>query len=395
MVHRPPARRCRFLVPAGLCLAGCATAPTTTMPETVSALLDQAVLQAIAEEQIRGAVLCVGCGEHILLEKAYGDRRILPARDPMTLDTIFDLASLTKAAGTATALALLLEDGKISLDDPVSRFLPAWPEKELTVRELATHTSGFQAYLNADGVARAWPALTGPEAVFEAIARHERRYPRAHGSTYSCLNYLLLARVAEAAAGEDLEDFLRERVWHPLGMDDTGYRLPADKRHRCAPTEGDLQGVVHDPLARLYGTGEHLPGNAGLFSTGPDLARFMAMLASKGTWNGRAILKPSTVELLFENQAPATSGAARGIAWVINEDAEFLPRPGHRTVRSHAGFTGTFLLIDLESRAFFVLLASRLHPDGKGDVAPLRKRVAQIIGAEVTREGSCLKPLLP
>jgi len=363
-----------------------ASAPIIAVPPEVAEELDRAVEEALRKRQVRGAVLVVGVRDRILKRKAYGLRRVGSAgpgpEEPMTLDTIFDLASVTKVAATSTALALLVQDGKAALDDPVSEFLPRWPEEGLTLRHLATHTSGFQAYLNAKTVAKKHPDLPGNEAVITAIAEHKRKYERGRGYTYSCLNYLLLARVVEEIAGEDLESFLRRRLWKPLGMKDTFYRVPPGKIARCAPTEDGLRGTVHDPLARLYGQNGHFPGNAGLFSTADDLARFLGMLSSKGEWKGKRILEPETVEFLFRNHAPPESGIERALGWVIPTDPAYLPRKGIFSVRYHKGFTGTFLWLDRESGVFLVLLTSRLHPV-KGNVEPLRRRTASIAARKV------------
>ena len=370
---------------------GCAS-PRTPLTETpcgrparVTQRLDAAAAGAIGRGELAGAVLIAGRGATILHAKAYGLRQAAPdaPAEPMTLDTIFDLASLTKVAATATALAFLIEEGRVGLDDPIARMLPQWPERELTVRHLATHTSGFAAYLDAGEIARTHPGLEPCDAVLAAIAAHARKYPRGEGAIYSCLNYELLGRALEAAAGEDLEAYLRRKLWRPLAMTDTCFRVPPEARARVAPTEGGLRGVVHDPLARFYGAGAHLPGNAGLFSTGPDLARFMAALACRGKLDGRTVMREDTVAILFADQAPPASKTARGLGWVIDNDDVYLPQRGDRRVRTHGGFTGTFLWIDPPSGAFLVVLASRLHPDAKkGDVFPLRKEASRIMCEE-------------
>jgi CubicO group peptidase (beta-lactamase class C family) len=365
--------------------AGCASPKTAALADRVSTILDEAVADAIAEGQVPGAVLIVGREAHVLKQRAYGLRRAVPASVAMTVDTIFDLASVSKVSATGMALALLIQEGKATLDDPVSLHLPAWPEKELTLRHLATHTSGFQAYISARTVAETYADLPGDAAVIKAITDHRRKYPRGTGSTYSCLNYLLLARTVEEIARCDLEEYLRERLWDPLGMNDTTYRVQAEQRPRCAPTEAGLCGEVHDPLARLYGRGRHLPGNAGLFSTGPDLARFMAFLTESISRRGKPELRPQLTDLLFANQAPAASGTRRGLGWVMPQDGVFATRQNALTARYHMGFTGTFLWLDLETGHYIVLLTSRLHPDGKGTATPLRKRVAQIVIEEIVR----------
>ena len=354
----------------------------TTLPPDIDQALDRVCQESIARGEIPGAVLVVGRHQDILKQKAYGQRVVAgKGGEALTLDTIFDLASLTKVVGTATALAILLEDGLVKLDDPVVRYVQWWPDKSLTLRHLATHTSGFAPYLPAKEVRTRFPDLTGNQAVLRAIAAHKRRYPMGEGFSYSCLNYLLLAHVLEKACGKNLEELLRQRVWAPLGMHDTTWRLAPGKKERCAPTENGLRGRVHDPLAALYGTENGMPGNAGLFSTGPDLARFMAALSCGGVLGSTRILKTETVQALFANQAPPSSDSKRGLGWVIPDRPKYLPFPGKFTVRYHKGFTGTFLWIDLESGVYVVLLTSRLYPK-RGNAEPIRSKVVQIVAKE-------------
>ncbi len=380
-------RRCGLCL-IGFCavfltlLGGCAVSGTKTLTKHEKAF-DCVVEAAIEKKQIPGAVLLVGVGETILLHKAYGIKEIYSEdeSEPLARDTLFDLASVTKVTATATMCALLVEDGKIALDDKVSKYLDGWPYEEITIRHLATHTSGLVAYLNPKSkrVAERFPGVPSHDAVLKAIAAEPLAYKTGTRAIYSCLNFEVLARVLEEAAGEDMESLLRRRVWSKLGMKDTTFRISPAMRDRCAPTVGDLCGRVHDPLARFYGTGEHLPGNAGLFSTAADLARLLQMLVQEGQWEGRRILKPETVKLLFSNQAPPESHYQRGIGWIIAKDDAYLPVPGRYTVRLHSGFTGTYLWLDLESRCYCVLLASRLYPDGKGEAGPVRKAVIQVI----------------
>jgi CubicO group peptidase (beta-lactamase class C family) len=345
--------------------------------------LDAAVTAARERGEVPGAVLVVGRGERVLKTTAYGARRYEPEIEPMRCDTIFDLASLTKVAATATALALLAGEGAVALDDPVSRHLPEWPDPDLTLRHLATHTSGFRPYLDAGRVSETYAGLPGDAAVIAAIREHDRAGKPGAACRYSCLNYLLLARALEAAAGCDLEQYLGPRLWRPLGMDDTAWRIPENKLDRCAPTTARLCGRVHDPLARMYGLRDHLPGNAGLFSTGPDLARFMGVLASGGSWGGRRILASATVDLLLADQVPAGSPASRAVGWIIAREGPYVPEAGTHDIRYHAGFTGTFLWLDRTSGVYFVLLTSRLYPYEKGNALPLRKEIARIVAGEL------------
>lgn len=365
-----------------LWMTGCAL-PERSLPPMLDARIDGAVQDAMARGEIPGAVVLVGQRDRILKEACYGWRELKPFGEsvPLTADTLFDMASLTKVTATATLCALLIQDGVVALDDPVNRHLPAWPDEGVTLRHLATHTSGLMAYLHpvSGKIAEKHPGLPSYDAVLKAIAEKPKVYETGKGVTYSCLNFELLGRVLEAAAGEDMAAVLRRRVWGPLGMANTAFRLSPDRIKACAPTENGLRGVVHDPLARFYGIGKHLPGNAGLFSTGRDLARFLQMLLAGGRHEGRVIMKPGTVRMLLANQAPPASGSQRAMGWIIGRHKDYVPRSGRHEVRLHSGFTGTYLWFDLESGVFCVILTSRLYPDGKGAAGPLRKAIVRAL----------------
>ena len=263
-----------------------------------------------------GVVLLVGqCYDDrpdaVLYQKAYGWRENTTAdsraREDMTLDTLFDVASLTKPTFTAMAAMLLIQDGKLPPETNVSTYIPGFEQQgkgSVRIRHLLTHTSGLPAYTRAPDAAR-----PNPDALVRKICGMRKAYEPGKDSKYSCLNYILLARVVEKAGGESIGALLKRRLWKPLGMVDATYFPSAAQVARTAPTARSRRGRVHDPLAYYhtdYGTGRHACGNAGGFCTVRDAGQLMRLLLNGGRLNGRTVLTPETVTRLTTRQTPLT-----------------------------------------------------------------------------------------
>lgn len=323
--------------------------------------IDAAVLDAIARRATPGAVVLIGRRDGVIFRRAYGARALDPEREPMTEDTIFDLASVTKASATAMAAMWLVERGTLELDAPASRWIPEL-DPRITVRSLLTHSSGLPAV----------DFLTGYEAGREAaLARIFATRISAPGRfVYSDLGFIVLGEIVARASGRSLDRLVAEEIHGPLGMRDTTFAV-AD-RARVAPTERAerrggvmIRGEVHDPRSfRLGG----VAGNAGLFSTADDLGRLARALMNEGELDGERVLAPETVRAM-------TSGTRRSLGWEIGH-RELSPR-----AFGHEGFTGTALWIDPEHDVFVVFLSNRVHPDGRGDVQPLVRTIAGIARA--------------
>ena len=352
------------------------------------ARIDAAVERAIAARQVPGAVVLVGHRGRVAYARAFGRRAVEPGDEPMTRDTVFDMASLTKPVATATSALILVERGRLRLDDRLGRLLPEFDNHgkgAITVEQLLRHRSGLIAdnplsdY--ADGPERAWERL----AQLDLVARPGERF------LYSDVNYLILGRIVESVSGMTLNTFAHEEVFRPLGMEDTAFRrLDRDRAapsgSRFAPTEradgAMLRGIVHDPRARALGG---VAGHAGLFSTADDLATFARMLLAGGRGpDGRRILSPLTVRAMIE-PGDTPPGQRRGLGWDIAtgfsapRGALFGP-----TSFGHTGFTGTSIWIDPATETFVILLTSRLHPDGKAPApTPLRSEVATLAAAAI------------
>ncbi len=347
--------------------------------------IEPLVLRAISEKRLPGAVVLIGRGDVTLYQQAIGSRAVSPAAEAMTLDTIFDLASLTKVVATTTSVMILVEEGKIRLSDRVASFIPGFErygKGEITIRHLMTHVSGLRPDVD---LGDAW---SGSEtAIGLAIEEVPIALP-GERFVYSDINYFLLGDIVRRVGGETLDRFAHDRIFEPLGMRETMFVPPVSLARRIAPTESPgagmpmLRGVVHDPTARRMGG---VAGHAGLFSTAADLAIFCRMLLDGGVSRGVRILSPLTVAKMT---TPSTSSAernVRGLGWDIDSAyssnrGELLPVGSF----GHTGFTGTSLWVDPITRMFVVFLSNRVHPDGKGDVTPLRARVATIAASVVT-----------
>ncbi len=353
-----------------------------------SAALDDAIERAIAEELLPGAVLIVGHDGRIVHRKAYGNRALVPAREAMTLDTIFDTASLTKVIATTSAMAKLVEQGKVRTNDKVTHYLPKFQggKSDITLRHLMTHFSGLRPTMDKI------PEWTGYE---EGLARAYREKSTAEPGTkfiYSDTNYVLLAEIVHVVSGKMLDAYVRENVFAPLGMKDSqffhvGVKVPAEVTARIAPTEINaatgrpFRGVVHDETARFMGG---VTGNAGLFTTAGDLALFAQMMLNMGKLNGVEVFAPMTVRKFTQPQTPADQPILRGFGWDIDSTysgnrGELFPLGSF----GHTGFTGTSIWIDPASNSYVVLMGNHVHPKRGKNLTPLRAKIATIAAASL------------
>ena len=360
-------------------------AAAARLNEAKLAAIEAVVAEEIAAGRVPGAVVVVGRGNEIAYAKAFGDRAKVPAAEPMTLDTIFDMASLTKPMATATSIMILVEEGKIRLTDPVRKFLPDWDNRGkggITIDQLLRHRSGLIPDNPIGDYA------DGPETAWKKLAEQDLVGPPGELFRYSDVGFIALGRIVEKVSGMPLDEFARKRIFEPLGMADSGYAprdaaLPADKLTRTAPTEkvnGEMaRGRVHDPRARALGG---TAGHAGLFSSAADVSAYARMLLAGGVGpNGARVLSPLTVRLMID-AADSPAGQRRALGWDVRSSYSH-PRGAFMGPKSfgHTGFTGTSLWIDPETGLYVIVLASRLHPEGKGDASSIRYRVATAAAA--------------
>jgi uncharacterized protein YbbC (DUF1343 family)/CubicO group peptidase (beta-lactamase class C family) len=339
-------------------------------------MLDAIVRDAIHDDQIPGAVVLVWHNGQVVYRRAFGNRALEPRREPMTVDTIFDVASLTKVVATTTAVMQLVQKGEVRLNDPVAKYLPEFAvngKEEITVRNLLTHFSGLRADIDLT------PRWEGRDTALRMVFAETPAYSPGSRFLYSDTNFIALGALVERVSGTTLDAYCARKIFTPLEMTHTRFLPPAAWRRRIAPTEDDeqgkmLRGVVHDPRARRMGG---VAGHAGVFSTADDLSKFGQALL-----NGSPILSPEIVEKMTTPQQPPTAPVLRGFGWDIDSPfssnrGELLPVGSF----GHTGFTGTSIWIDPTTRTFIILLTNSVHPRGKGSAVTLRSKMATAVAA--------------
>ena len=369
-------------------------------------LIDREVEKAIADKKMPGAVVIIGHKGKIVYRKAFGNRALVPQPEKMTVDTIFDVASLTKVVATATSIMILVERGQIRLSDTVDKFIPELKDKDsgkITIEQLLTHVSGFAPDFD---LREKW---TGNDGMLQALAKENLRQPSGTKFVYSDINFIVLGEIVKRVSGKSLKEFVSENISLPIKLNKNDFiessfypkmeRFP-NFYNRLAPTEniknqqtylggefyggnGEtvLRGVVHDPTAYRMGG---VAGHAGLFSTADDLARYCQMILNGGTLDGVRVMSAETVATMTKPRVVSETGATRGLGWDINTSfsgnrGELFPLGSF----GHTGFTGTGIWIDRVSQTFVVFMSNRVHPDGKGDVSPIRNKIATIAASAV------------
>ena len=367
-------------------LLGCGTAALASATSSTGAgsaaqnqlaVVDAVIQQAIREGTVPGAVLVVGHDGRVVYQKAYGNRALEPRREAMTLDTVFDLASMTKVIATTTAVMQLMEQGKIRVSEPVVKYLPEFGQngkEDITLRQLLTHYAGLEPDLD---LKEKWE---GKETAYRMAFHDPPELPPGSSFSYSDVNFITLGAVIEKISGETLDGYASRHIFAPLKMTRTRFLPPAAWRAKIAPTQYDenermLRGVVHDPTARRMGG---VAGHAGLFGTATDLARFAQTLLN----GGGSILSPLSVQKMTQPEQPPAATAVRGFGWDI--DSPFSSNRGALLpVGSfgHTGFTGTSVWIDPTTQTYIVLLTNAVHPRGQGNAIALRAKVATAVAA--------------
>lgn len=365
-----------FLFAAALAAAP----PPARAPFKGARAIDDVINTAIRNDQIPGAVVLVGQPGRTLYSHAYGSRALTPRREPMTRDTIFDVASLTKIVATSSAMMALVEDGKVRLNDKVTEYLPEFQggKSDITVRHLLTHFSGLRPDVDLKPEWSGYDTGIRLALIDRPVAEPGQRF------IYSDINFVLLGEIVRKVTGEDFDDFVTRRVFVPLGMTHTRFNPPAAWRPRIAPTElwkdAVLRGTVHDPTARFMGG---VAGHAGLFSTAHDLALWAEMMIGMGRRpGGRRIFSPLTVRKFTEPNSPPHQPILRGLGFDIESPfssnrGELFPIGSY----GHTGFTGTSLWIDPATKTYVILLANSVHPKLRPAITPIRARVATITAA--------------
>jgi serine-type D-Ala-D-Ala carboxypeptidase len=357
--------------------------------------IEAIITKGIEEKKMPGCVIAFGRKNKLAWLKAYGNKRVEWEGEPaeaMNVDTVFDLASLTKPIATATSVMLLIEQGKVKLDEPVMTYLPKFADtgdekvdeekRGVTVRHLLVHTAG----LIADNPLGDYEH--GVEEARERLMKLKLRTPAGENFVYSDVNFLTLGLLIEKMSGENVHGFSQAQIFKPLGMNETTYVPGEELKKRSAPTQRRkdawMQGEVHDPRAYLL---DGIAGHAGLFSTAQDLAKYASAMLNRGEYAGVRIMKEETWSLMTtRNAVPAKRNngdkfeGARGLGWDMRTGFSSNAGSGRsQKAFGHGGFTGTVIWIDPEQDWFFIFLSNRVHPDGKGLVNPLAGEIATLV----------------
>jgi CubicO group peptidase (beta-lactamase class C family) len=368
--------------------------------EIVDSILEVALIEGAAP----GAAVAIGRHGQLVHMTGYGRLDARPGFASVTDSTIYDLASLTKVIATTTVAMILVDEGKLDLDAPVSRYLPEWggsPEKDrITIRNLLLHNAGFTPFSPLFMVVR------GPRAYVQRIANMPLEYETGRRTLYSDFGPILLGVIIERITGKPLDVIAQERIFGPLGMRDTGFNpiwwVPqpresnggggpaASNGHddpwntliaRIAPSEKDtlwrfrhIQGNVHDENAYALGG---VAGHAGLFSSARDLAVFAQMMLNGGTYEGRRIVSEETVRAFTKRYSEESS---RAIGWDTPSERSSAGEYFSASSYGHTGFTGTSIWIDPERDVFVILLTNRVNPSRENQRhTPLRRDLADAV----------------
>ncbi|MGO9647943.1 MAG: exo-beta-N-acetylmuramidase NamZ domain-containing protein [Terriglobales bacterium] len=358
-------------------VAGRTRRPVSSTPRLAS--LDRIVEDAIQDGQVPGAVLLVWHDGQVVYRKAFGNRSIEPRREAMTVDTVFDIASLTKVVATTVAVMQLVQKGDIRVNEPVAKYLPEFAQngkEDVTIRQLLTHFSGLPEVLD---LMQPWQ---GRDTALQMAYGEKLIHPPGTRFLYSDIDFIVLGALVERISEMPLDQYCRQHIFTPLAMAQTRFLPPPSWLMKIAPTQFDehdhmLRGLVHDPAARRMGG---VAGHAGLFSTADDLSKFAQFLLAGGP-----VLSPLMIEKMTTPQQPPTAPVLRGFGWDIDSPfssnrGDLLPVGGF----GHTGFTGTSMWIDPTTRTYIILLTNAVHPRGKGSAVALRSKIATAVAAELS-----------
>lgn len=327
--------------------------------------LDELIQAGVDEGVFPGANYCLIKEGHVTFN-SFGYKALYPVTEENALDTIYDIASLSKVIGTTTAVLKLCEEGRLTLDDKISHYLPYIKYNHITIRDLLLHRSGYPAL--TEGTTE----MTTAGPLIKDLEACELTYETGSKVVYSDVGFMYLGFLVDHMTGS-MEKYLEGNVFKPLEMVDTKYNHKEIKR--IAPTEefgfrGMIRGFVHDEKAFLL---NGIAGHAGLYSTVQDLAHFAQMILNNGTYKGQTILSSETIEKMSEEIEPY-DGDYRSLGWIIKE----------HQILYHTGYTGTHILIDQSKQQAFILLSNRVHPTRENTkIIKFRKRIEALLYGEI------------
>lgn len=335
-------------------------------------------------QHIPGAVIHISYQKEWILQEAIGHRVVYPKKERMKLDTIFDLASLTKVVATLPSILLLIEAGKLHLDDKVAYFLPEFAKHNkapITIKDLLTHSSGLPAHREY------FKESLTTNQIIERIFDEKLAAGMGEKVIYSDLGFILLYKIIEKVTEEDFQTFLKRELFDKLNMSETSF-LPNYERERFAATEFSevLQdykhGIVHDDNTESMGG---VSGHAGLFSTISDVANYALMIENNGVFQGRRVLSEQSIRITRQNFT-TFSREYRGLGWILRSPTfsscgDLFSSASY----GHTGFTGTSIWFDPEIQLHVILLTNRVHFGRKDPILRLRPRLHNLIKAQLSR----------
>jgi CubicO group peptidase (beta-lactamase class C family) len=353
--------------------------------------VDEIINNAVSAHDFPSAVLVIGNSKEVIYQNAYGRLTYDEDAQAASFNTIYDLASVTKVIATTSAIMKLYDEGKIDLNASVASYIPQFAvngKGDITVTNLLLHNSGLTAWTPF------YQLYSTPEEVRNAIYTCSKEYQTGTQTIYSDYNAVLLGDIVEKITGQKLDKYCKENIFNPLGMTDTDFLIHTSQDFRIAPTEYDtywrnqlLIGYVHDETAAML---EGIAGNAGLFSTGPELFKFMQMMMNKGRYIDarrvpaknvfQVMFKEETVDLFTTKVTGLGYSNSRALGWDTKPEATKYPPPcGYKFSQSsfgHTGYTGTSVWADKDKDLIIVLLTNRVYPKrGNEEIRNVRPKV--------------------
>jgi len=323
--------------------------------------VENIVNDAISDSSFPGAVVLVQKHDKVIFEKAFGHFTYEKSSPRMKLNTLFDLASVSKVISTTTCAMICIDRSLFKLDDKAAGYIPEFAQngkENITIRNLLLHNSGLPAYK------RYYKMYDNSEDVLKDIYATELEYPIGTKTIYSDLGIITLGKIIEKVTGKTLNEFAKQEIFIPLDMKNTMYNPPDSLKKYCAPTEYDnywrhrqIQGEVHDETASMLGG---VAGHAGLFSTAGDISKVLQMLLDKGTFEGKRIIDSATVELFIKRQLEKST---RALGWdTKSPEGSSAGNLFSDISYGHTGFTGTSVWTDPTRNLFVIFLTNRVYP---------------------------------
>ncbi len=324
--------------------------------------VDKIIQNGIKDTAYPGAVVLISKEGKILYEKAFGNFTYDKNSNPVKTTTMFDLASLTKVTATTNAAMICVDRGLFSLDDKVVKYIPEFGangKDVVTIKNLMLHNAGLTAWKPFYKT-----NIKTADELLKYIYNSELQYEPGTKTVYSDWGLITVGKIIERVTGQSLDEFCSKEIFKPLEMNHTMFNPPADLKNEIMPTEIDnywrhriIQGTVHDETSDMLGG---VAGHAGLFSNADDLAKILRMLLQKGSYDGKLLIKPETVEMFIKRQSPKSS---RAIGWdTKTKEGSTAGTLFDLTSYGHTGFTGTSLWTDPTRRLFVIFLTNRVYP---------------------------------